>query len=98
MALRCAVLVGLAVNFDRALVGQHHEAVPVTAAHDLKFPLESKNEKTGVTREMIEAGERTLSGRYLDLCDGYEYPEIARAVYEARERWLCLSEQRLALR
>ena len=53
---------------------------------DVDFALESakdESEKIEVTPEMIAAGERALSIRFFDLCDGNEYPEIARTVYEA---------------
>lgn len=36
-----------------------------------------------ITPEMVEAGAEALAGRYFDLVDSYEYPEIARTVFEA---------------
>lgn len=39
--------------------------------------------ETEVTTEMMAAGQAALSRRYFDLCDGDEYPQIARTVFLA---------------
>ena len=36
-----------------------------------------------ITPAMIAAGDLALSRRFFDLCDGNEYPQIARIVFEA---------------
>ena len=38
-----------------------------------------------VTDNMMEAGEKAMSEHFLLLCDGEQYQEIARIVYEAME-------------
>ena len=38
-----------------------------------------------ISPEMMAAGAEALSGRYFDLVDSREYPEIARIVFEAME-------------
>jgi hypothetical protein len=48
--------------------------------------------KIEVTNQMMEAGARALSHRYLDPCDGDEYPEIARIVFLAMAALLPVHE------
>lgn len=38
-----------------------------------------------ITPEMMEAGAQAMAENFLALCDGDEFPETARTVYEAME-------------